>query len=198
LYELIPPGLSSGNSYGNVVALSGDIAIVGTAFDEAAYLFDVTTGEFLERIFTTNSVQGPDAFGSAFGRTVAISGKTALVGDWASDEVGMWSGSAYLFDVSRTKSTSGDFNNDGTVDAADYIVWRSGLGTTYTQTDYNTWRANFGRSAAGAAAVSAGNSNSAVPEPTSVAMAFLSIASLASCRRHRLRLHARLPTWSHV
>ena len=26
----------------------------------------------------------------------------------------------------------GDFNNDGKVDAADYVVWRKGFGTTYT------------------------------------------------------------------
>ena len=32
----------------------------------------------------------------------------------------------------------------GPVDAADYIVRRKGLGTTYTQDDFNTWRANFG------------------------------------------------------
>jgi hypothetical protein len=30
----------------------------------------------------------------------------------------------------------GDFDQDGTVDAADYVVWRKGLGTTYSQTDY--------------------------------------------------------------
>jgi hypothetical protein len=60
------------------------------------------------------------------------------------------------------------FNEDGAVDAADYIVWRNGLGTTNTQADYNTWRANFGATAAGAAAVtdtltvaSSGN----IPEP---------------------------------
>ena len=31
---------------------------------------------------------------------------------------------------------AGDFNTDGTVDAADYVVWRNGLGTTYAQNDY--------------------------------------------------------------
>ena len=41
--------------------------------------------------------------------------------------------------------TTGDYNRDGTVDAADYVVWRSGLGTTYTQADYDVWRANFGQ-----------------------------------------------------
>jgi probable HAF family extracellular repeat protein len=64
----------------------------------------------------------------------------------------------------------GDFNNDGTVDAADYVVWRKGLGTIYTQDDYNTWRANFGATAAGAAAVAHSATGPAVPEPASVAL----------------------------
>jgi hypothetical protein len=36
----------------------------------------------------------------------------------------------------------GDFNGDGIVDAGDYVVWRKGLGTAYTQTDFDTWRAH--------------------------------------------------------
>ena len=31
----------------------------------------------------------------------------------------------------------GDYNRNGIVDAADYAVWRKGLGTTYTQNDYD-------------------------------------------------------------
>ncbi len=34
----------------------------------------------------------------------------------------------------------GDFNGDGRVDAADYVLWRRGFGTTYNQNDYNNWR----------------------------------------------------------
>jgi hypothetical protein len=41
---------------------------------------------------------------------------------------------------------AGDYNGDGAVDAADYVVWRKGLGTTHTQNDYDTWRARFGES----------------------------------------------------
>jgi hypothetical protein len=37
----------------------------------------------------------------------------------------------------------GDFNGDRVVDAADYVVWRKTGGTT---TQFETWRANFGRS----------------------------------------------------
>jgi len=39
---------------------------------------------------------------------------------------------------------AGDYNGDQKVDAADYTVWRDGLGTTYTQADYNVWRDNYG------------------------------------------------------
>ena len=39
----------------------------------------------------------------------------------------------------------GDFNNDGSVDAADYVFWRMNDGT---QAGYNTWRSNFGRTLA--------------------------------------------------
>ena len=39
----------------------------------------------------------------------------------------------------------GDFNSDGKVDAADYVVWRKGfLGGTFGEEDYAAWRSNFG------------------------------------------------------
>ena len=40
----------------------------------------------------------------------------------------------------------GDFNVDGTVDAADYVEWREELGTIYDQDDYRVWRSHFGAS----------------------------------------------------
>jgi hypothetical protein len=68
----------------------------------------------------------------------------------------------------------GDFNQDGAVDAADYVVWRRGLGTTYSETDYELWRAHFG-DMAGSGAIdplssvpaSAAPLSAAVPESTS-------------------------------
>jgi len=55
--------------------------------------------------------------------------------------------------------TNGDFNGDGTVDAADYSVWRNGLGTTYTEDHYDLWKRDFGLTVGGAGA------GIAVPEP---------------------------------
>jgi hypothetical protein len=74
-------------------------------------------------------------------------------------------------------SLAGDFNQDNVVNAADYVVWRKGGGL---QTEYDSWRLNFGRSAAGSGASLDGNN--AVPEPTSITMLALGLAALC-CRR---------------
>jgi hypothetical protein len=59
--------------------------------------------------------------------------------------------------VTAGPAIPGDFNNNGIVDAADYVVWRNGLGTTYTQTDYNAWRTHFGSTSTPSAAYGNGN-----------------------------------------
>ena len=71
---------------------------------------------------------------------------------------------------------AGDYNGDGAVDAADYVVWRNSMGATgsslpadgngdqvVNQDDYLVWRSNFGKSSAGAG--SATISITGVPEP---------------------------------
>ncbi len=93
-----------------------------------------------------------------------------------------------------TSALSGDYNNDGKVDAADYTVWRDTLGapvgTLLNDTvgivggvvgaeQYNAWRANFG--ATMPAAALAGGS---VPEPRSLAL-----LALAACLGLRIRPH---------
>ena len=57
---------------------------------------------------------------------------------------------------------TGDFNADGRVDAADYSVWRDGLGSTYTAADLAICKAHFGESL-GSGSGSVGSA-SAVPE----------------------------------
>jgi hypothetical protein len=96
-----------------------------------------------------------------------------MLGDYAGD---------VLENVSKTFSAPfrytipGDFNTDGTVDAADYVVWRNGLGTTYTQNDYGVWRSHFG-------ATLGSGSASAIPsaEPLSATVPEPSLAILLPC-----------------
>ena len=75
--------------------------------------------------------------------------------------------------IGTAPSLTGDYNNNGSVDAADYVVWRNALDTStalpnedpgvspgqVTQADYDVWRSRFG-APVGAASVAA-----AVPEP---------------------------------
>jgi hypothetical protein len=69
---------------------------------------------------------------------------------------------------------AGDYNHSGIVDAGDYVVWRKGLGITYTQDDYNVWRSHFGQTGPGAGTTS--HSNSGVPEPVSALLLLLGFA----------------------
>jgi hypothetical protein len=78
----------------------------------------------------------------------------------------------------------GDFNTDGIVDAADYAVWRKGLGTTYSQNDYGVWRGHFGTSlGSGAALPSAEPLSADVPEPATLMLMIL--AATVWCLRRR-------------
>jgi T5SS/PEP-CTERM-associated repeat protein len=71
----------------------------------------------------------------------------------------------------------GDFNGDGAVDAADYVVWRKSDGTPE---GYNTWLANFGNTASGSGSADDMNRDFAsVPEPaSSVLLGFAVLASM--------------------
>ncbi len=73
----------------------------------------------------------------------------------------------------------GDFNFDGRVDAADYTVWRDGLGSSYTMAGYDVWKTHFGETAG-----SGSGATAAVPEPATFSLAALSALSLlVTCRR---------------
>jgi hypothetical protein len=81
---------------------------------------------------------------------------------------------------------TGDYNNNGVVDAADYVLWRDG-GTLQNDPtpgvqpgDYNVWRANFGKTASPGAALSA-----AVPEPATGLMLLMGMLLPFSLRRAR-------------
>jgi hypothetical protein len=64
---------------------------------------------------------------------------------------------------------SGDYNLDGTVNAADYVLWRK-TPSAYggDPAGYNTWRNNFGALGSGS-----GFAAGTVPEPTSLQLVLL-------------------------
>ena len=87
----------------------------------------------------------------------------------------------------------GDYNNDGKVDASDYVTWRRQFGAaTITnrdpnnagvvgQSDYNSWCAHFGQSTSGEGSGSL--LDATVPEPSTLAL-LLFTATGCCLRRH--------------
>jgi hypothetical protein len=75
-----------------------------------------------------------------------------------------------IFVATLPGSLPGDFNQDRTVDGADYIVWRDGLRTAYTQNDFEVWRAHYGQTAG-----SGSIANVAIPEPSTALLAIIAM-----------------------
>jgi hypothetical protein len=71
----------------------------------------------------------------------------------------------------------GDYNRDGTVDAADYVVWRK---TDGMPAGYDTWRANFGHTSGSSSVAGA---NATVPEPKTLAMLIVAAVGIRLRRR---------------
>ena len=98
--------------------------------------------------------------------------------------------------VAELPELAGDFNEDGAVDAADYVVWRNGLGTTYTQADYESWRTHFGETMGSRSALATPSSLPGVPEPSallSVCIAAIGIGTAARRRTTRRAVSPKLP-----
>ena len=94
--------------------------------------------------------------------------------------------------LDATPFTPGDYNGNGTLDAADYTVWRDTLTAagsdllndptpgTVDESDFQYWRDNFGATL-GSGAVSV----TAVPEPTSGALFLAGLLAMVFHRRLR-------------
>jgi hypothetical protein len=106
----------------------------------------------------------------------------------------------FMLQVPTVVNLPGDYNNNGRVDAADYVIWRKRLGTPTTlpndttpgwvlAEDRSVWRANFNRTAP----VRPASGTALVPEPGTLILAaasiFVYVASLSgrrrSCELHR-------------
>jgi hypothetical protein len=76
---------------------------------------------------------------------------------------------------------TGDYNNNGVVDAADYVLWRKT--NVNGQQGYDDWRVNFGRTAVPGGA--AFDSAMAIPEPCAIVTAIISVLAGITSRFDR-------------
>ncbi len=79
----------------------------------------------------------------------------------------------------------GDYNANGAVDAADYVLWRNGGPLQNDPTagvqpaDYDFWRSRFGATSGAGAKV--GTSPAAIPEPSSIGLLAIAIWCRCQC-----------------
>ena len=138
----------------------------------------------------------------AAGASVSL-GTIGVIGTGAADQAGV----SLQF---LRQGGSGDYNNDGTVNAADYTVWRDHLGQSFalpnedstatpgtvTVEDYNIWKTNFGHTGGGLVGeasfrtgvvhfvTSGPGAGAAVPEPSSYALLLFGLSALAFYKRN--------------
>jgi hypothetical protein len=95
--------------------------------------------------------------------------------------------------INASVAVPGDYNGNGKVDAADYVVWRNGgpllnevdTPGTINAADYTEWRLRFGNPGSGSALAAA------VPEPTTGALLAGGLVMLMIARRDPWRCRLR-------
>ncbi|MCO6047958.1 FG-GAP repeat protein, partial [Aeoliella sp. ICT_H6.2] len=151
LNRFVAPVENSSDYFGHSVALHGNVAaIYGNG---SICLFDTVSFDLLT-VLDLQADRGDLV-------RIAASDRWLVAGSpLASSSSGFASGVVNIFDISYYASgLPGDFNADGTVNIADYTVWRN---NSLSVEDYQRWKDNFGRTLSGAS-----STESTVPEPRS-------------------------------
>ncbi len=126
--KLLPNDGAANDRFGESAGVSGTTAIVGAYLDDdsgtgsgSAYLFDTTTGQQIAKLLPDDGAEGDQ-----FGRFVAISGTTAIVG--APQPFTSHYGSAYLFDSTTGEQIAKLHPDDGA--ESDLFGWSVAISGT--------------------------------------------------------------------
>jgi hypothetical protein len=175
------------------IELGGDIK--GTSYDSVAAAGSVSLGGTLD-------VSLLDAFSPALGDSFEIlsaaGGVSGVFDSMLFPDLGPQLAMDVIYGANSVTlavvpALPGDYNNDGTVDAADYVVFRKfegttnmlpndAIGGTIGPAHYGQWSAHFGQTAGSGSTVSA---HGAVPEPTGALLLIIG-ASFAICKERRV------------
>lgn len=101
--------------------------------------------------------------------------------------------------LAQAQILEGDYNGDGTIDAADYITWRNAMSVQgavlindatpgfVNEDDYLVWRSNFGQTLG----IEAIANSQGVPEPSSIVLTFLVAAAIGARFRPIREIYCR-------
>jgi len=167
-------GLTPSTQYDQLV-IEGTVAVDGTL---AVSLVNLGGGAFVP------------AAGDSFTIITATDGISGAFESLVAPGAYNWNLDYGFNTVSLLVGISGDFNDDGTVDAADYSIWRDTMGTsgsnlaadgngdgTVNNDDFTIWKNHFGQS------LSPGSgSAAAVPEPAPWLLFIAALVAIAPAR----------------
>lgn len=174
----------------------------GDIYRGAAALYDAnwnltTAGQLWEDLFSIDADGNPDDdWDTQLTAVINADGTISFDGFWGDYELTV---DGVTYDLTLSKgdlvyaivAAPGDYNGDGSVDAADYSVWRDTFGSStdlradgngdgvIDDADYGVWKTLFGTTYS-----SGVGSFAAVPEPASAVLLLVGVLSLA-CRRRR-------------
>jgi hypothetical protein len=169
-------GITPGTGH-DQISVTGDLALDGALEVSILLGFTPTAGQSFNIL---------DWFGTRSGTFSSLSLPTLAGLAWNTSQL-------YTDGIISVAAAGvpGDYNQDGTVDAADYTVWRNNLGSLSSlpnddtpgvgPDDYERWKSHFGQPA-GSGALGA---ESAVPEPQTMVLLLLAAANVVARRNRR-------------
>lgn len=166
--------------------------------DSHVTVYDITNPQAPIHLASRNNTTAPVANGNATGNLAWGAITFNLDGSISQNLYAMSSNQgiqAFVFTL-QAPVVDGDYNGNGVVDSADYVIWRKTEGTAASPAgsgadgsgdgnigpeDYEHWRARFGNPNAGSGA----SLGTAIPEPSALVLALLAAMGSISWRRHR-------------
>jgi hypothetical protein len=181
-----PSGTNNNVQISNVMGGSESENTIPVSSQDLTHLRLVNLGNGTFEIFS--STDGSQWISRQTVTNATLASGLLEVGVWAGTYTGGVTTGSARFDWAEILLgvPAGDFNEDGEINAADYIVWRKQMGQQVTawdgadgngdgtvdQLDYDVWRRNFGKTIPG---VGSGAMSPAVPEPDSLLVMLLAI-----------------------
>jgi hypothetical protein len=176
-------------------SIDGNVPASETTWEKAGGSTENLISEInLQGMMSLDPMDPPVSIGNAYGGTLPEHQDIEFFYGTIDSAGSLFRGSVEYI---TSQSLLGDYNEDGIVNAADYVVWRNNEGSNTSlpndeiggqigQAHYDQWKDNFGTS--NGAGTGVASLSSAVPEPSVWVMIVVGTA-LATLDRRRRALH---------